>query len=75
MGVKLKIEAKINSNGEEVVLEQGMEKQRHIQRILRLRESDTPGLENSDPKKLYSFENIEAMVFYDEMHGFEKIPK
>lgn len=52
-----------------------MEKQRHIQSILQLHESDRPGLEKGDPKKLYSYRNIEAMVVYSEMHDLEKVPK
>lgn len=52
-----------------------MEKQRHIQSILRLRQSDPPGLGKGDPKKLNIYENIEARVVYGEMYDFEKVPK
>ena len=57
----------------EIVAE--MEKQRHIQSILKLRQNDPPTLNKGDPRKLHSYENIEAMVVHGEMHNFQKKPK
>lgn len=56
-------------------IEAEMEKQIHIQSILRLRANDPPGLDKGDPTKVYHYENIEALVVSKEMHDFEKVPR
>lgn len=42
---------------------------------MRLRESDPPGMEKGDPKKLYSYESIESRVAFNHMYAFENKSK
>lgn len=72
MGKKVIIE--ISKEERKADIEAEMEKQRQIQSILRHRQSDPPHLNKGDPKKLHSYENIEARVAYNEMHEFVKKP-
>lgn len=52
-----------------------MDKQRQIASIPRLRQNDPLHLNKGDPKKLHSYENIEASISFNEMYEFEKKPR
>ena len=42
---------------------------------MRLCENDPPTMDKGDPKKLHSYENIEARESYNEMYAFENKPR
>lgn len=69
------ISSELSKEEKKSALEAEMEKQRHIQSILRQHASDPLGLNKGDPTKLYQYEYIEALTIIGEMHDFAKVPR